>query len=309
MREEHHQEDDTMLHAVHYPRELIAEVSYSPLQALKAPPGLPSPRALLRLIAKPDQIRATQGLTLDLAWLHPNLQKALAQHVWQTIAHRLRGLPAPQHYTVLVCFLTQTSRKTIDQLVDRYSKVVTATYRRAQYNLDTMAKRHHTMLRATIQSFHTLGHTLVDDAVAPDAVRTTVLQHIPIAALDTTQVWGDGRASSSDGQRFLFPRRVLRRTSILAHMRFVHLLHVVQLSVRRFRDAGVANLVWFDLVTAWATMLWGSICSLRTTTPRSIPCRSSVRSGMPPTSSLACSIMSRLWTPQSPILIPMVRWS
>ena len=31
-------------------------------------------------------------------------------------------------------------------------------------------------------------------------------------ALDTTQVWGDGSTSSSDGQRFLFPQRVLRRT-------------------------------------------------------------------------------------------------
>jgi hypothetical protein len=30
--------------------------------------------------------------------------------------------------------------------------------------------------------------------------------------LDTTQVWGDGSTSSSDGQRFLFPQRVLRRT-------------------------------------------------------------------------------------------------
>jgi TnpA family transposase len=33
-----------------------------------------------------------------------------------------------------------------------------------------------------------------------------------ILSLDTTQVWGEGRTSSSDGQRFLFPRRVLRRT-------------------------------------------------------------------------------------------------
>ena len=33
-----------------------------------------------------------------------------------------------------------------------------------------------------------------------------------LLALDTTQVWGDGSTSSSDGQRFLFPRRVLRRT-------------------------------------------------------------------------------------------------
>ena len=32
-------------------------------------------------------------------------------------------------------------------------------------------------------------------------------------ALDTTQVWGDGSTSISDGPRFLFPQRVLRRTS------------------------------------------------------------------------------------------------
>lgn len=119
----------------------VEEAPYSPLQALKAPPGLPSPRALLRLIAKLDQIQATQVLTLDLAWCNPNLQKALAQHVWQASAHRLRGLPAPQCYTVLVCFLIQTYRETLDQLVDMYSKVITATYRRAQHNLDTMAKR------------------------------------------------------------------------------------------------------------------------------------------------------------------------
>lgn len=33
-----------------------------------------------------------------------------------------------------------------------------------------------------------------------------------IARLDTTHVWGKGKSSSSDGQRFLFPRKVLRRT-------------------------------------------------------------------------------------------------
>jgi TnpA family transposase len=33
-----------------------------------------------------------------------------------------------------------------------------------------------------------------------------------ISRLGTTSVWGEGRTSSSDGQRFLFPRRVLQRT-------------------------------------------------------------------------------------------------
>jgi Tn3 transposase DDE domain-containing protein/uncharacterized protein DUF4158 len=156
----------------------VEETPYSPLHALKAPPGLPSPRALLRLIAKLDQIQATQVLTLDLTWLHPNLQKALAQHVWHASAHRLRGLPAPQRYTVLVCFLIQTYRDTLDQLVDMYSKVVTATYRRAQHDLDTAVKQHRPLFRDTLQSFQTIGQMLFDATVAPDAVRTTVLQQI-----------------------------------------------------------------------------------------------------------------------------------
>jgi TnpA family transposase len=33
-----------------------------------------------------------------------------------------------------------------------------------------------------------------------------------IRALDTTRVWGQGKTSSSDGQRFMFPRKVLPRT-------------------------------------------------------------------------------------------------
>jgi hypothetical protein len=157
----------------------VEETPYSSLHALKAPPGLPSPRALLRLIAKLAQIQATQVLTLDLAWLNANLQTALAQHVWHASAHRLRGLPAPQRSTVLVCFLTQTYRDTLDHLVDMSSQVVTATYRRAQHDLDTAVKQHRPMFRDTLQSFQTIGQMLFDDTVAPDAVRTTVFQQIP----------------------------------------------------------------------------------------------------------------------------------
>jgi hypothetical protein len=157
----------------------VEEMPYSPLHALKAPPGLPSPRALLRLIAKLDQIQATQVLTLDLTWLNANLQKALAQHVWHASAHRLRGLPAPQRYTVLVCFLTQIYRDTLDQLVDMYSKVVTATYRRAQHDLDTAVKQHRPLFRDALERFQTIGQMLFDDTMPPDAVRTTVFQLIP----------------------------------------------------------------------------------------------------------------------------------
>ena len=157
----------------------VEETPYSPLHALKAPPGLPSPRALLRLIAKLDPSQTTQVLTLDLPWRNATLHKALAQHGWHASAHRRRGLPAPQRYTVRVCFLTHPYRDTLAQLVDMDSKVVTATYRRAQHDLETAVKPHRPMCRDPLQSFPTMGQRLFDDTGAPDAVRPMVFQLIP----------------------------------------------------------------------------------------------------------------------------------
>jgi hypothetical protein len=189
-----------------------AEASFSPLQVLKAPPGMPSPPALSRLTAKLDQIQATGVLTLDLSWLNPNLQKALARQAWQASAHRLRLLHAPQRYTILVCFLRHTYHETIDHLVDMYQKLVTATYRRAEQDLEAAVTRSRVTLRGTLQSFHLMGQTLCDDTVPPEAIRATVFAHIPPARLQTqlqeAERWLTGDTSD------VFPL-VLKRYSYL----------------------------------------------------------------------------------------------
>ena len=74
----------------------VEESHASSLQALKAQPGVPSARALLRLLDKLDQMHATGVLALDLAWLNNNLQTTFARQVVQASAYRLRGLLAPQ---------------------------------------------------------------------------------------------------------------------------------------------------------------------------------------------------------------------
>src|SRR5262249_61684636 len=135
----------------------VEEAHASSLQALKSPPGMPSAGALLRLLDKLDQIHATGVLSLDLAWLNNNLQTTFARQVAQASAYRLRGLLAPQRYTLFVCFLRHTYRETLDQLVDMYTKLVTAAYRRRQHTLDTGAQRHRPMMRAALQSFQTIG--------------------------------------------------------------------------------------------------------------------------------------------------------
>ena len=139
-------------------------------------------------------------LALDLTWLNNNLQKALARHATQASVQRLRVLDAPQRYTGLVCFLMQTYHETLDQLVEMYDKLITATDRRAQRRLDEAVKHHRRMLRATLQSCHTIGHALFNEQVPPEAVRTTGFQQIPRerlqAQLQEAQQWLSGDTSA-----------------------------------------------------------------------------------------------------------------
>jgi hypothetical protein len=93
-----------------------------------------------------------------------------------------------------------TYHEPLDQRVAMYDKLVTATYRRAQRHRDEAVKRHRRMLRATLQSFHTIGQTLFNEQVLPEAVRTTVCQQIPPERLQTplqeAQQWLSGDTSA-----------------------------------------------------------------------------------------------------------------
>jgi hypothetical protein len=77
----------------------------TPFQSLKQPPGRPSPAALLRLTDKLDQIRSTDILSLDLAWLNNNYQRMLARYARRCSADRVRDLQIERRYGVLVCIL------------------------------------------------------------------------------------------------------------------------------------------------------------------------------------------------------------
>src|SRR5262249_44624239 len=91
-------------------------------------------------------------------------------------------------------------RETLEQLVEMDDTLVTATSRRAQRRLDKAVQRHRRLLRAALQSFHTIGPPLVNEQGQPEAVRATVLQQIPRERLQTprqeAQPWlhGDTRA-------------------------------------------------------------------------------------------------------------------
>jgi TnpA family transposase len=70
-----------------------------------------------------------------------------------------------------------------------------------------------TMARLTERVSYEDIQRITDWYLHDEALRAALADIVnAMLALDTTQVWGDGSTSSSDGQRFLFPQRVLRGT-------------------------------------------------------------------------------------------------
>jgi TnpA family transposase len=137
------------------------------------------------------------GVTCLRAWLRDKIPTIRLPDLLLTVD---QGLDWTRHFLPL----GQRATRTADDVCQ-----VVATIMAYGCNLgpETMARLTTDVTYADIQQ-------IADWYLHEEALRAALADIVnAIAALDTTQVWGDGRASSSDGQRFLFPRRVLRRTS------------------------------------------------------------------------------------------------
>ena len=131
--------------------------------ALKQPPGRPSPAAMLRLTDKLERIRGTGILSLDLTWLNNNYQRSLpampsAVRLTECALYRLE-----HRYAVLVCFLWQVYRDTIDYMVDMHDKLITGVYNRAQEEIDEETPQTAPLIRRTSGHLQNGGQDLLDE--------------------------------------------------------------------------------------------------------------------------------------------------
>lgn len=161
--------------------DLLLEVETSQaswLQRLKAVPRKPSPAALKQLTQKLEQISQTGALGVDLSWLNNNYQRSLANYVKICSAYRLRELSQPHHYAALTCFLWQTYRDTIDQIVDMYDKLVNKVYNWAEEDLIEEIKRQRQSIQDSLAMFQTVGKVILNSDVEDAAVRKTIFRKI-----------------------------------------------------------------------------------------------------------------------------------
>ena len=150
----------------------------TPFQALKQPPGRPAPTAMLRLTVKLEQIRATEVLTVDLTWLNNNYQRSLTHYAQRCSADRMRGLRPEHRYAVLVCFLWQVHRDTIDYLVDMHDKLMTGVHNRAQEDIDEELRKRRQMIRSVLATYRTVGNTVLDSSIDDRDLRQTLFNQV-----------------------------------------------------------------------------------------------------------------------------------
>jgi TnpA family transposase len=176
----------------------------SPLHALKEPPGVASPRALLAETEKLDALRATGALDVDLSWMRASLRKALAHRARYASAHRLRELRDDHRYAALVCFVQEAHADTVDHVVDLHGKLVTQTYRRAERRLDVDSKERRRVLAGSLKSLREIGRLVLDGRVADADLRRAILDRVPEDALREQVEEAEAWTAAHRGE--VFPR-------------------------------------------------------------------------------------------------------
>ena len=163
------------------------DTPYSPLHFLKQPPGNPSPAAFNKLADKLERIERTGILTMDMTWLNNNFQRTLARYARQCSLYRLRRLKEERRYAVLVCFLHQLYRDTLDAVVQMYDKLINKVYNRADNEINAYLKKRRRQVRVSLSHYKKILDILLNEEVEQDAVRPTIYDQIAPPVLKAEQ--------------------------------------------------------------------------------------------------------------------------
>lgn len=197
----------------------------SRLQIIKSPPLNPSVESISKLAEKLDMIQATGVVSLDLSWLNNNYQRILAKHAQRYSAFRLRETEATKRYAMLVCFLCQSYRETVDYLADTYFKLITRIYNKAGRQQDKATKKQYKKNRTSLMMFDTISGIVLDNDISDLDVRKHIFQAIPkqtfVNQSAENKKWLSGKYShvfKSVISRFGYLRQFAPK--VLSHLQF-----------------------------------------------------------------------------------------
>lgn len=219
----------------------VDEARLSPLQQLKQPPAVPSPKALIMLTQKLTLIHAIEITKLDISWLNNNYQRSLTKYVLRCSAKRLRELQTSYRYTALICFLKQISLDTIDHIIDMHHKLMLKVYNRADMQMDEAIKKQRKHFKYGQVLLCTIVSLVLDSTIEDIELRGAIFSQTNRKMLEqhllTSQRWLTGKFSHLFHlvvERFSYLRRF--SPALIMHLQFeakgeraTHLLNAIEL--------------------------------------------------------------------------------
>lgn len=204
---------------------VTGDAKYSKLQKIKMSPLNPSVEGVSKLTEKLDIIESTGIISLDLSWLNNNYQRTLAKYAQRYSAFRLKETGASKRYTILVCFLLQSYRETIDYLADTYFKLITRIYNKAGRQQDKANKKQSKKNRTSLIMFDTVTGIVLNSNIPDIDVRQHIFQAIPkkvfISQSTENKKWLTGKHShifKLVTSRFNYLRQFAPK--VLSHLQF-----------------------------------------------------------------------------------------
>ena len=113
------------------------------------------------------------------SWLNNNYQRTLAKYAQRYSAFRLKETGVSKRYTILICFLLQSYRETVDYLADTYFKLITRIYNKAGRQQDKANKKQSKKNRTSLIMFDTVTGIVLNNNIPDIDVRQHIFQAIP----------------------------------------------------------------------------------------------------------------------------------
>lgn len=89
----------------------------------------------------------------------------------------------------MVCFLRQSYRDTVDQVVDMFDKLLTRTCTQAEHDLDDPMRTQRHTIKAALDQLRSFGVIILDDSIQSSELRAKLFEVVPREEL-TQQVQG-----------------------------------------------------------------------------------------------------------------------
>jgi hypothetical protein len=121
---------------------------------------------MLRLLSKVKAIEAAGVLGVDLSRLSGNYQRALSTKCENRSPPGCGSWPRRARRAALVCFLWQSYRAAVDQVVDMFDKLLARAQTQAQNELDQQLSRQRQTTQISFAALSSLSRIILDDTIS-----------------------------------------------------------------------------------------------------------------------------------------------